>query len=264
MTYPILEYDPDPRALIEASSIHSPGAVPERAVLCFFPEVFEKVGAALGRECARIHSERGPQAVYEVAVGDERVAVLHPGVGAPAAAICLETAIALGSSCFVSCGGAGALTPDLTLGQVIVPVAATRGEGTSYHYLPPDREVTLDAAILSAVERFLNSEGIPFVRGKTWTTDALFRETRGLIERRRSEGCISVEMEVAALLAVARFRRVTLACLLYAGDSVATSDWEHRAWWTANARETLFWMAARTCLSLPSDGLGLGRKSSSV
>lgn len=44
--------------------------------------------------------------------------------------------------------------------------------------------------------------------GKTWTTDGLFRQTRGKIKRRRDEGCLVVEMEAAAMLAVASFRGI--------------------------------------------------------
>ena len=57
------------------------------------------------------------------------------------AAAFLEQAIARGCRHFAVCGGAGALVPELVLGHVIVPTAAVRDEGTSYHYLAPAREV---------------------------------------------------------------------------------------------------------------------------
>ena len=53
----------------------------------------------------------------------------------------LEELIARGCRTFVACGGAGVLVPDVALGHVIVPTAAIRDEGTSYHYLPAGREV---------------------------------------------------------------------------------------------------------------------------
>ena len=132
------------------------------------------------------------------------MAVFHPGVGAPLAASLFEDAIAHGCSSFVACGGAGALVPGLALGHVVVPDAAVRDEGTSSHYLPPAREVAADpeAVAVAVLER----NGVPHTVGKTWSTDAPYRETVGRIARRRAEGCITVEMEAAAFMAVARHR----------------------------------------------------------
>lgn len=46
----------------------------------------------------------------------------------------------------------------------------------------------------------LKQMGIPFKTGKTWTSDAIYRETPDMIALRRNEGCITVEMEVAVFL----------------------------------------------------------------
>ena len=73
---------------------------------------------------------------------DERVALFHPGVGAPLAAGLLEEVIASGCKKFIACGGAGVLDREIAVGHLIVPTAAIRDEGTSYHYLPPGREVS--------------------------------------------------------------------------------------------------------------------------
>ena len=159
-----------------------------------------------------------------------RVAVFHPGVGAPLAASLMEDAIAHGCTSFVACGGAGALVPGLALGHVVVPDAAVRDEGTSYHYLPPAREVAADPEAVRIAVAVLERHGVPHTVGKTWSTDAPYRETPARIERRRAEGCITVEMETAAFLAVARHRGVRFAQLLYAGDDVSGEAWDHRSW----------------------------------
>jgi uridine phosphorylase len=251
VSYPILEHDPAPQALIEPSALHASRDVPEAAVLCFFHEVIDKlVAGGLARECVRWSSEQGPTALYELESGGDRVAILHPGVGAPIAAIRLEAAIALGCRRFVSCGGAGALVPELALGHVVVPISAVRDEGTSYHYLPPGREVMANQEALRSVEALLRETDIPFVLGKTWTTDGAYRETPGRVSRRRAEGCLVVEMEAAALFAVAEFRRVPFVSLLYAGDSLAGDRWDHRRWNRHEGREQLFWLAVHAALRL--------------
>src|SRR5262245_32194234 len=173
-----------------------------------------------------------------------------PGVGAALAAAFLEQAIARGCRRFVVCGGAGALVPELVLGHVIVPTAAVRDEGTSYHYLAPAREVEAEPATVTAATSLLSERAVPHLTGKTWSTDGIYRETRARTARRRNEGCVVVEMEAAALFAVARFRKVSLAYLLYAGDSLAGDEWDHRDWQRHKRREELFWLSAATCLRI--------------
>lgn len=150
----------------------------------------------------------------------------------------------------IACGGAGSLIPELTLGHVIVPNAAVRDEGTSYHYLPPGREIEVAPHVLDCVEAVLREREVPYVVGKTWTTDAIYRETRTRATRRRDEGCIAVEMEAASMLGVAKFRGVELGYLLYAGDSLAGEEWDHRHWQKHSGREELFWLAAAAAVRL--------------
>jgi purine-nucleoside phosphorylase len=82
---------------------------------------------------------------------------------------------------------------------------------------------------------------VPHLVGITWTTDAPYRETPGKVERRRAEGCVTVEMETAAFYAVARFREVRMLQLLYAADDVSGATWDERGWMQASgARHALF------------------------
>ncbi|MDX1611071.1 MAG: STT3 domain-containing protein, partial [Candidatus Thermoplasmatota archaeon] len=106
------------------------------------------------------------------------------------------------------------LNGELAVGHVIVPASAVRDEGTSYHYLAPSREVAATPAAVAAIERTLGKDNVDYVVGKTWTTDAIYRETPGKIALRRQEGCLTVEMEAAAFFAVARFREVTVGQIL--------------------------------------------------
>jgi uridine phosphorylase len=240
-SFPILEFDPDRSALIAPSRSTIPPPVPTRAVVCFFREVIEAERAA-GRAVSLGHflSEQGEHHLFRLSRDGVDVAVFHPSVGAPLAVGLLEEAIAVGCRTFVVCGGAGALVPDLTLGHVIVPTSAVRDEGTSYHYAPPSREIQADPALVAAALALLKERGIPHVAGKTWTTDAFFRETPGKIRQRRDEGCITVEMEASAFMAAAQFRGVDLVQYLYAGDDVSGEAWDHRHWTTSSARQDLF------------------------
>jgi uridine phosphorylase len=153
---------------------------------------------------------------------------------------------------FIAVGGAGTLVPDLTLGHVIVPTAAVRDEGTSYHYMPASREVPPTPTVVDAILATLTERDVPFVTGKTWTTDAIFRETREKAARRVAEGCICVEMEASAFFAVAQFRDVAFGQLLYAGDDLSGDVWDDRGWaGHATGREAIFRLAVDAIRRLP-------------
>jgi uridine phosphorylase len=250
----LLEDDTAERGVIEPSEcLAKRKDMPARVVMCFFAEVVESLAArGDARKVAVLTAAHGKHPIYEVVRNAERLAVFHPGVGAPLAAGFLEEAIALGGRAFVAVGGAGALVPELALGHAIVVASAVRDEGTSFHYLPPGRIVEADPAGVIVLENTLRNANVPFVTGRTWTTDAIYRETRARVARRVAEGCIAVDMEAAAFIAVAKFRGVAFAQLLYAGDSLAGDAWDARSWTSVKTiREELFWQAADACRSLP-------------
>lgn len=250
---PILEFDGEPEAILEPRKLITPLAtMPTHGVICFFHDVIRHlVDLGLAEEIHAVRSEMGRHPIYVHEVQGQRVALFHPGVGAPLAAGLLEEVIALGCRNFVACGGAGVLNRELTLGHIVVPSAAVRDEGTSYHYLAPSRLVTPSPAALDAIQQVLQRRQITYTLGKTWTTDAIYRETRTRMALRRDEGCITVEMEAAALFAVAQFRGVHLGQILYCGDNLDGDEWDGREW-TKNwgVREALLEVAAEAVLAI--------------
>jgi len=250
--YPILEFDPTVQAVIEPQYIVQAIDAPEHCIVCFFQDVINKLNHdGKTKVIAQLKSEMGTHPVHELEVDGKRLALLHPGVGAPLAAALLEEVISLGCSKFIACGGAGVLDNRFDVGQIIVPSSAIRDEGTSYHYLPPSREVEASPEGIAAIEAVLQRHHRDYVLAKTWTTDGVYRETPAKVQLRKSEGCLTVEMEAAAFFAVARFRDVTFAQVLYAGDQVNIDKWDPRHWHERTSlREELFWLAAEACLSL--------------
>ncbi|MBE0687998.1 MAG: nucleoside phosphorylase [Anaerolineaceae bacterium] len=248
---PILEHDYESESKIEPSRVIKPRDVPEHCVISFFQEINRKiVEEKQAKVVVANRWEDGEHPIYEIDHLGKRLAFFHPGVGAPIAAGLLEEAIAFGIKNFIICGGCGVLKGDLFVGKLILVDCAIRDEGVSYHYLVPSREVQTEPEIVKAMETILESRGIPFITGKTWTTDAPYRETPGMIQSRVEEGCLTVEMEAAALLAVSQYRKVKLGQLLYAGDDLSGEKWDKRNWQSRKEiRESLFWLAADICLS---------------
>ena len=250
--YPILDFDPDRDAIIRPFMAQTPPDFPELVVMCFFKEVIEKVASQPGvRLVYTGKSEAGTVPYYEMSYAGEWVGFFQALVGAPLAVGFMEKAIVMGGKKFIVCGGAGVLDPELAVGHLLVPTAAIRAEGTSYHYLPPSREVQIDPRVVRRIESLLKEEDLPYLLTKTWTTDAFYRETRGHAARYKQEGCACVDMEASALAALAAYYGVEFGAILYGGDVVHADGWDYRDWNDrTDIRENLFWLAVRACLRL--------------
>jgi uridine phosphorylase len=247
---PLLEFDPSTTAVIDPTIHRPPLGFPDRAVMCWFGDVVRHRTVGL-EPVHHVPFEHGDHAICVVSHHGVPVALVSPGVGAPASVTSLEVVIALGATFVIGCGGAGIVRPGFDIGHVIVPTGAVRDEGTSYHYAPADAPVAPHPRALAAIDVVLTDAGVPHEHGLTWTTDAFFRETPAKVARRREQGCVTVEMEAAAMFAAAAFRGATYAQLLYAGDDVSAEEWDERDWTRqATARERLLDLALEAVLRL--------------
>lgn len=224
------EFDPAREAVINPGDHYKP--LPDFPEICIGifsrPIVEEIVEKCRGEVIRQVEFCTGPVPVYRVEWNGVRAALFLPHVGAAAAGSMLENMVAWGGKALVFCGSCGVLRHDIADGHLLLPTAAVRDEGLSYHYLPPADEVELDPACVEACRQAMEELGFPYAEGKTWTTDGFFRETRKKVERRREQGCLCVEMECAALAAVARFRGVRFAQFFWAADNLDAPEWDAR------------------------------------
>jgi uridine phosphorylase len=250
--FPILEYDDAAEAILEPGKVIEPIDAPEHCVICFFAEVIESlVENHDAKILAHSITQIGKHPLYEIDYDGQRLAFFHPGIGAPLAVGLLEETIARGCRKFMVCGGCGVLDRQVAVGHLLVPVNALRDEGTSYHYLPPSREIEMDPRAVVAIETVLQRHGLEYVKTKTWTTDAIYRETQRKTAVYREQGCLAVEMEASAFFAVAKFRDVQLGQILYGGDAVLQDAWDDRSWSSRDEiRRNLFWLAAEAAFEL--------------
>lgn len=250
--FPILEFDPNPNAKIAPSNMTAKADVPECCVITFFGEVIhDLLQAGKLKQVAMFYSATVNLPIYEVEYGGKPVAVVQGFCGAAGSAALLEELIVMGFKKFIVCGGAGVLQKGIQVGHLVVPYSAVRDEGVSYHYLEPSREAECDQHAVSVIEKSLKAENIPYIKAKTWTTDAFYRETEDKIALRVSEGCVTVEMEAAAFFAVSKFRGVTLGQILYGGDDLSGVEWDSRDWESREEiRRSLVELSFKICLQL--------------
>jgi uridine phosphorylase len=144
-------------------------------------------------------------------------------VGAPFAVLVAEQLFASGCRLLISMTSAGQLRDVRPPPYYIMIDRALRDEGTSYHYESAARFSDAPAKLLELMSGAFDHLGIGMVTGPTWTTDAPFRETATLIKERRGEGLLAVEMEAAALYALARKRDLPILCFALVTNQMATS-----------------------------------------
>lgn len=154
----------------------------------------------------------------------KKIAFYLSPIGSTAAAQdVLEVNWLTGATKFIMFGSAGSLSYEKTANRFVIPTAAYRDEGMSYHYAPPADYITVkNSPVLRSLFETLQ---VPYVEGKTWTTDAILRETAGQAAKRRAEGCIAVEMEIAGVQAVCDYHRLDLYPFLVTGDVLSETGY---------------------------------------
>jgi uridine phosphorylase len=200
---------------------------PAGVVLCYQRSLYDHVLRAEGLEAP---ARRAPLLrVLPLPSTGGRIGLLGQfGIGAPAAAAAVEDLAAMGTSVFVSVGSAGSLQRDLNVGGLVLCESAIRDEGVSHHYLPAGKLATATRGLTAALAAGLQRAGAAFRAGTSWTIDTPYRETVAEARQYQAEGVLCVEMEAAALFAVAEVRGLRMASAFVMSDSLADLVWNPR------------------------------------
>ena len=243
--YPILEFDDRKDAKLNPAHFVSRPFEARRMIITFFPEVMDRLTAEGNILPERVIAGENPCPIYRFA--DRDVLITLGAVGCPSCAGNLDLFHAMGVDKVMFCGGGGVLDRNIEVGQLLLVDGAIRDEGFSYHYLPPSRVAHANPDVNAKIASYLDAQEISYLRGLTWTTDAIFRETPDRIARRREEGAKIVEMEQAGCLAVAQFRGFDYGALIYGGDDVSQDEWSNRNW---RSRKGIRYDLVTLCLRL--------------
>ena len=163
--------------------------------------------------------------LYQTMSGGRTLTLAGPFLGAPQAVMGLEKIVALGAERIWILGWCGSITPDLRVGDLVIPTTALSEEGTSRHYPVGRRRSKTDKDLNRMLANGLAREGRTYQRGALWTTDAPYRETPKKVIGFRQRGAIAVDMEMSALIRVALYRGVRLAGILAVSDELFTLKW---------------------------------------
>lgn len=220
-------FDPVSEEIISVSSNHPPlDGFPETVIITFQDKTFEALEHICPTEVIATHHAGRTIPIYRLDWNGQSIGIAQTLLGGAGTAGLLEEALAMGAKKVLLYGSCGVLDSALVAGHFILPTQAYRDEGTSYHYLPVGDYVDIPTS--QRLGEIFDELHLPYVKGRVWTTDAFYRETRNNMEKRKADGCLAVDMECASAMAVAQFRGVPVYQFLYAEDSLDGAAWDRR------------------------------------
>ena len=205
---------------------------PKIAVCCFNHNLFDELLNSFEHEkLAVIENENNDTIVYKLNYKGEDIAFFLARVGAPALIADMEHIIVMGAEKFVVFGCCGVLDSRIGDLGIIIPTAAIRDEGCSYHYMPASDEIKVNTNKdnMKLFKDIVKEHNYTYVEGKTWTTDAIYRETRDKVLKRKEAGCVCVDMECSAIAALMKFRNREVFQFFYAADNLDSQKWDMRS-----------------------------------
>ena len=240
----IHSFDPDSPAIISPGDFYGePQHLCDVCIITYSHVIFSHVLETFPCEqAAEIHACNGYSPIYLLTVNDRKIGFYLSHIGATGAGTdVIECHHMTGATKFVMFGSAGSLNREATAGRFVVPTAAYRDEGMSYHYAAPaDYIVTPGSGLVARVFEELK---MPYVTGRAWTTDALYRETKNQTALRQQEGCLAVEMELAGVQAVCSFHGWSLYDYLITGDVLDAEEYSPEGLREANHTLKHFYLA---------------------
>jgi uridine phosphorylase len=196
---------------------------PRGAILCLQAGLFDYAAKQFAGRQKR--GFRGEMRLLQT--GAAPVAVMGRfGLGAPVVGTLVEELAAFGVEQILLIGLAGGLQPGQHMGDLVLCEQALRDEGTSHHYLLPSPWSSAHRPLLGRWQQALSEQGHPAHWGRSWTTDAPYRETWREVVHYRHAGILTVEMEAAALFAVGQYLGVETAAAFALADVIGETGWQ--------------------------------------
>ncbi len=231
----------DDAVLIEPRRIPGDPKIDHPVLLVLFEPYLELLRKILKLKKSAWKRLRFPSMSYcTTEVEGKPFSIFGTPLGSPQAALVLERLIAMGAKKVVAFGCCGSLQPTLKTGDLVIPTHTLSEEGTSAHYpLPDGLSAKADELLTKSLIKKCQENKLPWIAGRVWTIDAIFRETREKVSRYGKMDILAVEMEMSALFTVAVYRKVSLGGLMVVSDELAAPKWK------TGFLNPFFWLASR-------------------
>ncbi|MBX9892287.1 MAG: AMP nucleosidase [Chitinophagaceae bacterium] len=147
------------------------------------------------------------------------ITIINFGMGSASAATVMDLLSAIAPKAVLFLGKCGGLKRKNKLGDLILPIAAIRGEGTSNDYFPPEVPALPSFALEKAISTTIRDYGVDYWTGTVYTTNRRVwehdNEFKNYLRKVRAMG---IDMETATIFSVGFFNHIPTGALLLVSD----------------------------------------------
>lgn len=162
--------------------------------------------------------------LYTFRLGNQDIGIIPCIVGSSYAVLVAEQLFVSGCKLLISITSAGIISQPDNNKRFALITSSIRDEGTSYHYLPPEKPAQINRHLFEMLNSEEEYSDCPYFNGTSWTTDAPFRETPSAISEMKKKNITCVEMEAAALYALSEVKQYNILCFAHLTNSMAQTE----------------------------------------
>jgi AMP nucleosidase len=149
----------------------------------------------------------------------DNITIINFGMGSPGAATVMDLLSAISPKAVLFLGKCGGLKKRNKLGDLILPIAAIRGEGTSTDYFPPEVPALPAFALQKAVSTTIRDYGVDYWTGTVYTTNRrVWEHDEPFKEYLQKIRCYAIDMETATIFTVGFYNKIPTGALLLVSD----------------------------------------------
>lgn len=203
--------------------------IPDVAVGVFSHHLYEDVIEKFPcEELGILSTANMERKVYKLNYKDSEITFFLAGVSGPWIAGDIEELHKSGVNKFIIFGNCGVLDKNIEDCSIIIPTKGYKEDGTSYHYVEGDT-IDMNAKYQDEFIDILNEYNFNYTKGHTWTTDAIYRETKEKVKYYKDKGAVCVEMEGTTIASVCQSLGIDYFTFYYAGDNLDCAVWDERS-----------------------------------
>lgn len=147
------------------------------------------------------------------------ISLINFGMGSPTAATVMDLLTAIEPEAVLFLGKCGGLKKRNKLGDLILPIAAIRGEGTSDDYFPPEVPALPAFALQKAVSTTIRDHGVDYWTGTVYTTNRrVWEHDEEFKEYLQKVRAYAIDMETATIFTVGFYNKIPTGALLLVSD----------------------------------------------
>jgi AMP nucleosidase len=149
----------------------------------------------------------------------EGISIINFGMGSPTAATVMDLLVAIEPQAVLFLGKCGGLKKRNKLGDLILPIAAIRGEGTSDDYFPPEVPAMPAFALQKAISTTIRDYEVDYWTGTVYTTNRrVWEHDEDFKEYLQEIRAYAIDMETATIFSVGFYNKIPTGALLLVSD----------------------------------------------